>query len=247
MHTGSAQLLIAFPLDPVLSWENLVVGAHNTIAIHGVRQLEAAKVPGLILTGAAGAGKTHLLQAAVASVRAQYGEHAAVYLDLATLSKHLENQPKAHSEALLSRFIDRYGSCRLAAIDELELLEHAVGLQEGVLYLYNRLRVAGGHLLGAGREDPSTMSGLRDDLRSRLLWGPVLHIDEPDEVALGQIMDKMAADRQLRLSEAVRHFLLLRLPRSVPVFAQTIQRLDEEALRQQRALTVPLAKEVLGL
>ncbi|MEG3637702.1 DnaA/Hda family protein [Magnetococcus sp. PR-3] len=247
MDQTPAQLLIAFPLDPVLSWENLVVGDHNAIAANGVRQLQAATVPGLILTGDAGVGKSHLLQAAVASVRLEHGEQSAVYLDLATLSKHLANQPKEHSEALLSRFIDRYGRCRLAAIDELELLEGTPALQEGVLYLYNRLRAVGGHLLGAGRIDPSSMAGLRDDLRSRLLWGPVLHIDEPDEASLDAIMDKLASDRQLRLSEAVRHFLLMRLPRQVPEFARTIERLDKEALRQQRPITVPLAKEVLGL
>nr|CRH06190.1 putative regulatory inactivation of DnaA/Hda protein [Candidatus Magnetococcus massalia] len=246
-HPQSGQLLLDFPLDPVLLWDNLVVGRHNEVAIAAVQSLERAGAPGLILTGEAGVGKSHLLQAAVQGVRDQHDHHAAVYLDLASLDRHMQGHSKESGEALLARFVDRYGNCKLAAIDELELLEDAPALQEAVLYLYNSLRRAGGHLLGAGRKDPSAMLGLRDDLRSRLLWGAVMPIEQPDETALAGIMAKLADDRQLKLSDALSHFLLMRLPRSVPLLLESLETLDREALKLQRPLTVPLAKEVLGL
>ncbi|MBF0137234.1 MAG: DnaA/Hda family protein [Magnetococcus sp. DMHC-1] len=274
--SGSAglpqQLLLDLPLDPVFTLANLVVGQANRLAVEAVRHFGEAggisHVPpfaGLTLCGEAGTGKTHLLQATVRHLRSQYGPQAALYLDLASLDHHLgmgrDSRPVADpgdgllggqgaggvGEAILTEFLSRFDGCRLVAVDTLDQLVSSPLLQEAVLYLYNGMKAAGVRLLFAGQEQPGNLTTLRDDLRTRLLWGPVISLQPPDAEDLAAILVKMAHDRQVRIGPELIKFLVNRLPRRVPDYVQAFGILDRAALQQRRPLTIPLAKEILGL
>ena len=228
-----------------------MVGEGNrraTTAVHALLESSAAEsaihpVTGLILTGEEGTGKTHLLQAAVHESRAVAGEASAIYLDTIALHEQLKN----NQEYDFTQFLERYGACRLVAVDDLEKLESSAILQEGILYLFNRMRSMGGRLLVAGRTAPQKLEGLRPDLRSRLLWGEWIVLDPPEDEMLGAILAKMVEDRQVRCSPELLKFLQLRLPRCIPDYAVALDRLNEAGLVLKRPLTVHLAKEVLGL
>ena len=242
------QFIFNFPLDPVCTFANLVLGAGNRRAAEAVRLLvEPASMPlvpsATVLTGETGTGKTHLLQAAVCQCRLSAGEEAAIYLNTVAL----RGQLRTSGEQDLTRFVDRHAACRLVAVDDLEELESSPALQEGILYLFNRMRDAGGHLLVAGQQSPQELEGLRPDLRSRLLWGPVLVLEPPEDEMLGAILVKMVEDRQVRCGPELLKFLQLRLPRRIPDYAAALDRLNEAGLELKRPLTVPLAKEVLAL
>ncbi|MBF0152575.1 MAG: hypothetical protein HQL64_02410 [Magnetococcales bacterium] len=258
------QLLLELPLDPVFTLANLVVGKGNRLAVEAVRDFGEEggifAVPpfaGLTLCGEAGTGKTHLLQATVRHLRTRHGERAALYLDLEGLDRHLVGDvqsakspvqgPEEVSEAILAGFLARFEGCRLVAVDGLDRLDASPPLQEALLYLYNGMKAAGVRLLFAGREQPGHFSTMRDDLRTRLMWGPVLFLEPPDEEDLAAILAKMVQDRQVRISPDLVKFLVNRLPRRVPDVALAIDLLDHAALQQRRPLTIPLAKEVLGL
>ena len=249
MTTAIPQLILTFPLDPVCTFSNLVVGEGNRRATEAVRALgeESASLmqsaTGLILTGEEGTGKTHLLQAAVHQQRVLAGEASAIYLD----STALHEQLRESKEQDLSQFLDRYEPCQLVAVDNLEKLESNPILQEGVLYLFNRMRSSGGRMLVAGRKSPQLLEGLRPDLRSRLLWGVLIPIDPPEDEILGAILMKMVHDRQVRCAPELLKFLQLRLPRRIPDYAVALDRLNQASLGLKRPLTVPLAKDVLGL
>ncbi|MBF0463033.1 MAG: ATP-binding protein [Magnetococcales bacterium] len=242
------QFILNFPLDPVCTFANLVIGEGNHRAAEAVRLLvEQAVVPQVpsatVLTGEAGTGKTHLLQAAVCQCRVLAGEESAIYLHTTALRSQL----RTNGEQDLTRFVDRHAGCRLVAVDDLESLENSPALQEGILYLFNRMRETGGHLLVAGQHSPQELAWLRPDLRSRLLWGAVLVLDPPEDEMLGAILAKMVEDRQVRCGPELLKFLQLRLPRRIPDYAAALDRLNEAGLELKRPLTVPLAKEVLGL
>ncbi len=244
------QLILNFPLDPVCTFANLVIGDGNHKAADAVRALAENRTTllvqlatALLLIGEEGTGKTHLLQAAVTHCRALSGEESAIYLNTVALREQLRES----GEQDLTRFLDRHAACRLVAVDDLEELEASPSLQEGILYLFNRMRDTGGHLLVAGQKSPQALEGLRPDLRSRLLWGSVMALDLPEDEMLGAILAKMVDDRQVRCGMELLKFLQLRLPRRIPDYAAALDRLNEASLGLKRPLTVPLAKEVLNL
>ncbi|MEO5364651.1 MAG: DnaA/Hda family protein [Magnetococcus sp. DMHC-8] len=250
MTAPIAQFILNFPLDPVCTFANLVIGAGNRRAAEAVRALaEQQATPlvqwatALLLIGETGTGKTHLLQAAVDLCRSCSGEESAIYLNTVAL----RDQLRESGEQDLTRFLERHAACRLVAVDDLEELEASTALQEGVLYLFNRMRDSNGHLLVAGQRSPQLLEALRPDLRSRLLWGSVVPLDPPEDGLLGAILAKMVEDRQVRCSPELLRFLQMRLPRCIPDYAAALDRLNEASLGLKRPLTVPLAKEVLGL
>lgn len=236
-----SQLLLDLPLDPVLTFDSLVVGQGNRLALEAVRQLMAAGQGSLTLVGESGTGKSHLLAAAVGLFRQQGGR--AAYLDVAPLLPHVQRV----GEGMLARLLADHVGCGLVALDGLDLLESSPGMQEVALYLFNQIRGAAGMLLMAGRCYPGELQGVREDLRSRFSWGPVVALTPPSDEMLADILTKLADDRQVRLASGVVQFLVLRLPRRVADHLAAMARLDHAALERQRPITIALAKEVLGL
>ncbi|MBF0309965.1 MAG: hypothetical protein HQL56_10595 [Magnetococcales bacterium] len=241
-----SQLLLDFPLNPVFSYGNLIVGEGNRQACQALRDLNLLPGELLTLVGEEGTGKTHLLQATVRQWRLQAGEEGvAVYLDMDLLSAHL-TETGGSGEQVLSDLMNRYAACRLVALDDLQELENHAALQEGVLFLFRHLRERQGRLVCASRRSPLQLV-LRPDLGSRLSLGLVVPVLPPGDEERAEILRKMAIDRQVRVGEELLRFLAARLPRRVADYAQAIDHLDQEGLRQQRPWTIPLAKEVLGL
>ncbi len=238
------QYVLEFDVDPVYTFDNFIVGDSNRLALQAVQTMMDSVATSLTLTGEFGCGKTHLLHAAVNFRRGLLGGESAVFLD----PKQLVLALAGGEEGDLTRLLARWGNGILVAVDDLETLERApVSLQEGILFLFNRLRETGGRMLLSSTVSPRHLEWLRSDLRSRLLWGSVMVISPPDDAELEAILAKMAADRQVRLSPELLKFLSLRLPRQIPEYALALARLDRAGMEQKRPLTVPLAKEALGL
>lgn len=239
------QLILELPLSPDYSLDSFIAKGENRQVIERIQQLDASPQQSFTLTGAAGTGKTHLLRAAVLRHGGQHAPpHArGIYLDMATLGQKVAGQ----GEEKLSALLTHHGRYSLVAVDDLHQLEDHPPLQEAVLFLFNQVRHGGGTLLFASRLSPHAMPWLREDLRSRLLWGEILTLVPPSDEELGEILEKMAMDRQVRLSADLVKFLQFRLPRTVPDYAQAMDRLDRAGMGLKHRLTVPLAKKVLGL
>lgn len=235
----ASQLILDFPVDPVCTFATLTVGPFNRLVVLAVQALPERRGQSLTLIGEEGVGKSHLLRAAVQ----QRGEGHGIYLDLGNPAL----LAPGNLEVALADFLGRHAPFGLVAVDGLERLTGWENGQEAILYLYNRLREEGGNLLAASRLIPDGIVGLRSDLRSRLLWGPVMTLEMPGEAELATILVKLAGDRQMRLSADVVHFLMVRLPRRVSAYLDAVERLDRLTLAKQRPLTVPLAKKALDL
>jgi DnaA-homolog protein len=240
-----SQFILEFPISPDYSFDSFIAKEKNRLIVQEIRNLKARPQHSLTITGEAGVGKTHLLKAAVNHFQdSQQGqERGAVYLDMAALVMQLQKQ----GEESLGQLLARYGTYSLVAVDDLEQLKEQPLLQEAVLFLFNQVRSSGGKLLFASRISPKAMKWLREDLSSRLLWGELLALTPPSDEELGEILAKMALDRQVRLSPELIKFLQLRLPRRVPDYAEAMARLDRAAMGLQHRITVPLAKKVLNM
>jgi DnaA family protein len=85
------------------------------------------------------------------------------------------------------------------------------------------------------------------DLASRLRAAAVYAIRPLDDVDRARAIERLAEQRGIELGDEVVNFILRRAPRRMNELIATFDRLDRSALAQQRPLTIPLAKEVLGL
>ena len=174
--------------------------------------------------GAPGAGKTHLLRAAVA-LAAESGL-ASRYCAQPTLIDADSEVPETG----------------LVAIDRVDEADAATAAR--VFTLYNALKQGGGRVLAASRT-PLAALPLREDLRTRLGWGlvyealPLADEEKPEALAT------YARQRGFDLSAEVIDYLLSHGRRDMPSLLATLVELDRLSLASKRAVTVPLLKQWL--
>jgi chromosomal replication initiation ATPase DnaA len=118
--------------------------------------------------------------------------------------------------------------------------------EEALLHLYNLLAERRGHLLLLAREPPARWGIALADLRSRLLAAPSVGVAAPDDALLSGVLVKLFADRQITVSEEVIAYLIVQIERSFAAAEDIVAALDTAALAAGRAVTVPLARQVLS-
>jgi DnaA family protein len=179
--------------------------------------------PGFLIWGAAGAGKTHLLRAAVAlvaerGVAARYDETPA-------------SVPDDAGERLSLLAVDR--------VDEAD-----AGAVGRIFTAYNALKQRGGRILAASRTPLATMA-LREDLRTRLGWGLVYEAVPLSDAEKAAALAKYARERGFELSADVIDYLLRHGRRDMGSLLAAVAALDRLSLASKRPITVPLLRDWL--
>jgi DnaA family protein len=179
---------------------------------------------GLLIWGASGAGKTHLLRAAIA-LAAERGVEA-----------HFHGEPSA-VDADPART-----SGMLVAVDRIDEADAAAAAR--IFTLYNALKQGGGRIIAASRT-PLAALPLREDLRTRLGWGLVYEAlalaDDEKPAALATY----ARQRGFDLSVEVIDYLLRHGRRDMASLLAALAALDRLSLAAKRPVTVPLLREWL--
>jgi DnaA-homolog protein len=215
-----------YPLDlepaPDHRFERFVPGANTGLLAH-LQALQPGEAPTLI-QGPAASGKTHLLRALAAQWQARGWVVQA--FDAATRPPW----------TLLP-------ASRLVLLDEVERLD--TDQQQAAFALFIEAVGQGAAVVAASRL-PAADLDLRDDLRTRLAWGPGFALQPLSEADLRQVLQMEAKRRGLHLGEDLLDYLLLRFARDATHLLPLLQRLDDYALRTQRAPTVPLLRDMLN-
>lgn len=185
--------------------------------------------PGGWLWGAAASGKTHLLQA----VCERSGDHA-LFLPLRDF---VDADPEI-LEGLASR--------QFICLDDVDVIAGNTTWELGLFNLYNQLNDAGGVLIVAANATPRVCNFSLADLASRFSRLPAFHVRALGEVELINALQLRARHRGLDLPLETANFLLTRMRRDMASLYAMLDKLDTEALKAKRRLTVPFVKEVLG-
>jgi DnaA family protein len=181
------------------------------------------------LAGPASSGKTHLLSAAC---------HTAGEVGLRPM--YLALEPGGDPAALAD----------LDAIDLLALddVDRIAGLPdwEAALFPVLNARLDRGNLVMAALAAPGECGFALADLASRAAAAAIYRLSVPTEDELPQAVIRQAAQRGLDLDLAAANYLLLRLSRDLGELTRWLDRIDQFALAQQRRITIPLLRDLIG-
>ncbi len=83
------------------------------------------------------------------------------------------------------------------------------------------------------------------DLASRLAATPLVNLGEPDDELLAAVLAKLFAERGIKVSDDLIDWLVVRIERSLVAAQAVVDTLDAAALARRRAITIPLAREVV--
>jgi len=205
----------AGPNEPALRHLQLWVGDARAPTLH-------SPVP-TYLWGEGASGKTHLLEAVRGALREQGA--SVGWLDPAAV-----NPPE---------FDERWGAVLL---DDVHLYT-AVQQHAAFNWFINAQSLQRG-VVAAGALPPADLP-LREDLRTRLGWGHVFHLQVLSESERRAVLRQAADARGVFLSDEVMDFILHRFSRDLGSLMQLLDHLDAYALQAKRAVTIPLIKSML--
>ena len=131
----------------------------------------------------------------------------------------------------------------LVLADDVETLDAQT--QQSLFMAINAARDGAAPVLAAGNAPPAQLA-LREDLRTRLGWGLVYQLKPLTDAEKALHLRSEAARRGLRLTDEVVWYLLSHLPRDLASLNAVLDRLDRHSLARQRAVTLPLVREVLS-
>ena len=205
-------------------------GSGNEALVATLRELAGGtSQAGCWLWGPLATGKTHLLQAVC-----EHSGDRSVYVPLAL-----------HAEAV-PQILEGLENRELVCLDDIDAVAGQEDWEQALFALCNQILDAEGRLIVSASTPPRTSSFVLPDLRSRLSRLPVfqLHaLDEDDRVAALQLR---AGHRGLDLPDDTARYLLSRSRRDMASLYELLDKLDAEALRAQRRLTIPFVRSVLS-
>ncbi len=201
---------------PLKTFDTFVVGA-NAAAVAHLRALSVQAGAPVYLWGASGGGKTHLLHALIRDV-------PSGWFDSSTPA------PWSFTE-----------DWSLIVLDGCEAFDDAQ--QQSAFALFIDAASHGTRVAASGSMPPVDLP-LREDLRTRLGSGPVFAISPLGETEARAVLCQESERRGIVLSDDVMSFLMTRFSRDLKHLMALLDRLDEFALAEHRAVTVPLLKKL---
>ena len=186
------------------------------------------------LWGASGSGRTHLLSA----LQLQASELG--------INAFLLNHESSMDEwrACADVLIENNQAPGLLCIDD---IDHLSEFAQGALFrLHNLIREASHQHLITTSLAPSSNLQIREDLKTRLVWGLVFQMHALSDSEKLQALEQAAAERGLQISSEVAPWLLKHFHRDMPSLMSLLEALDNYSLETKRAITLPLLKEMLA-
>jgi DnaA-homolog protein len=196
--------------------------------------LASLHLPLVTLQGGSGVGKSHLLYALCHQLATQQVNH--IYLNL--------NQ---HAQWSLDIF-DGLENLSLICLDNIHAVAGITAWEEALFDLFNRvIENPGALVVGSSQLGPSHPKFVLPDLRSRLAWGVIYHLNTLDDDSRKDVLRLRASQRGLKLSEQALQFLLYHSDRDLRSLLGLLERLDTRSLQEQKKLSVAMVKRELGL
>ncbi len=217
---AARQLILDLPQRQALGRDDFLVTASNAAAVAMIDRYPDWPSYGIVLTGAPGSGKSHLL--------AVWRQAAGARLMNA---EDIGHEPP---DRLLAQGALAIDNAPGQALDE-----------RALFHLLNLARQTGAHVLLASEADPAHWPVALPDLASRRKALAVARLEPPDDSLLRGVMVKLFADRQVTVEESVISYLMLRMPRSLEAVRTLVAGIDRLALVEKAPVSRALAARAL--
>lgn len=232
-------------LNPLYTFDNFVIGPSNRLA-HAA-SVAVTESPGtgynpLFLHGAAGLGKTHLLQAAAHAVVSTRPRSNLVYLSCETFVNQFIS---AVAKGGLESFRYRFRHVDFLFIDDIHFLARKDRTQEEFFHTFNTLYNSQRQIVLSSDSPPKEIPTLEERLVSRFKWGLVAQVEPPSFETRVAILNTKSKLRGRELPANVSEYIASRIETNIRELEGAINKILGYAALSQRPITLGLAKEAL--
>jgi chromosomal replication initiator protein len=244
---AEADHIYAVALEPRYRFENFVVGKANEVAYNAAKTLATAKsvvFNPLFLHGGTGRGKTHLLHAIGHEFHRLKPRAKIIYMSAEKFMVEFVAALRANETI---QFKQQLRSADLLMIDDVQFIAGKESTQEEFFHTMNEIISAGRRLVISSDRAPQDLDGIEPRILSRLSWGLVADINQPDlELRYNIIIKKLEALPDVQVPEEVITFLAKRISSNVRELEGALNRIAAYSMMQNRPIDLDFVGEVLA-
>jgi len=202
-------------LNPKYTFETFVIGPSNRFA-HAAA-VAVAESPGksynpLMIYGASGLGKTHLLHAIGHYIHDYHKRLRVKYVSTEEMTNDFIN---AISDNRTAHFRSMYREVDVLLIDDIQFLESKIQTQEEFFHTFNTLHNAQKQIVMTSDRPPKMLEALEPRLRSRFEWGLIADIQPADLETRIAILRKKASAERLSVAPDVLEFIASKIQTNI--------------------------------
>lgn len=230
--------------SPLWKLDDLVEAAGNRMALQAGRAVvaePAVRYNPLVIVGASGVGKTHLLHA-LGNALAAGGKTPVACLSAHELTSELI---EAIDRNAVGAWRARYRGAGAFLLDDVHLMANKDRSQDELFVLFNFLIEAGRQMIFTSTVSLSELTGVEARLRTRLEGGLVVDLPAPDREIKHQVLERLVLEKAGAPDAELVDYLGSRPADSVRAVHGLFQRVLNAAESQGGTPTVALAREVL--
>jgi chromosomal replication initiator protein len=225
-------------------FNSFIVGKGNELA-HAACRAVAAN-PGkaynpLFIYGGVGLGKTHLLQAIGHELARQTDKILYV-----SSEKFTNDYVQSVRNGQIKNFKDHYRSIDLLLIDDIQFMAGKDGTQEEFFHTFNELHQSNKQIVITSDRPPKSIPALEKRLSSRLEWGMVADVVQPDIETRIAILEAKCHEKNYPLEHDVMHFIANNIQNNIRELEGALNRLIAYHEFNNSQPTIDTTKNVLS-
>lgn len=227
------------------SLETFVAGASNKLALTSAEMVirQPGQISPLLIHGATGVGKTHLLEGLWTAFRKRARNATAVYLSAEQFTSHFLEALRGSG---LPSFRRKYRGVSLLILDDLQFLVGKRATQIELLHTVDTLMRERRQLVFAADRSPAELAELGPELTTRLASGMVCRIDPPDYATRLGIVAQLSRRMKIELPRDAQEYVAAKLTNHARELSGALCRLRATGEALGRPITLALAQESLA-
>lgn len=230
--------------SPLWKLDDLVEAPGNRMVLQAARAVvadPASRYNPLVIVGASGVGKTHLLHA-LGNALAAAGQGPVACLSAHEFTSELI---EAIGRDAVGNWRARYRSARAFLLDDVHLIADKDRSQDELFVLFNLLMESGRQMIFSSAVPLAELKGVEARLRTRLEGGLVVDLPAPDREMRHHVLERLLRTKLGTPDAELVDYLGSRPADSVRAVHGLLQRVLNAAEAQGAPPTAALAREVL--
>ncbi len=234
------------PFNFEYTFENFIVGSSNKFAhaaCLAVADRPAQAYNPLFIYGPSGLGKTHLLYAITNELKKKIGNIRVIYIKGEDFTNQMID---SLSRQAMNEFRDKYRSCDVLLIDDIQFIAGKTSTQEEFFHTFNALHEAGKQIIMTSDRPPREIKTLEDRLKTRFEWGLIADVQPPDLELRTAIIKKKADQVNVSIPDDVLAFLAENLRSNIRQIEGAIKKLGAKSYMTGSNITMELARSCIS-
>ena len=235
-------------LNPKYKFDTFIIGGNNKFAQSAC--LAVAESPGnaynpLFLYGAAGLGKTHLMQSIGHFILEESPGMRVLYVTSEQFTNEVIESIRRGNSSSMARLRDKYRTVDVLLVDDIQFIIGKESTQDEFFHTFNELHQAGKQIVLSSDRPPKEMETLDERFRSRFEWGLIADIQPPSYETRMAILKKNVENTPHKIDDQVLEYIANNIKSNIRELEGAVKKIHAYSRLNNVEITLENAKDAL--